>query len=88
MAVIEALDSGVPVVSLNSDNARHVLLNERLGECVVQSESDYVSLALSLINAEKRRALVMRQGAVVDAAYGEPSVIWQKIESFVLETRR
>jgi hypothetical protein len=84
MSVIEALSAGVAVVSLNAVNARHVLLNERLSECVAQTESDYVALALGLLDPEMREDVARRQVKIVDLAYGEPVAIWKMIESVVL----
>jgi len=81
MAALEALNHEVPVVSLNASDASHILLNERLAECVVGDVDSYVTLALALAQDHSRAQCVRNaQRRVAENAYEAPEMIWTKYE--------
>jgi glycosyltransferase involved in cell wall biosynthesis len=86
LAVIEAIECRVPVISLDSDEFKHTLLNERYGNLVVSSQAHYIQLAQVLVgDAEARIAAAEAQIKILDGAYATPIQVWEKIEAGILD---
>lgn len=85
MSVVEALHTKAVVISLNNADARHVLLGERLAECVVSSRDEYLKLARRLVfDQSLRRRLRMLQAELLQRLFGDPADSWASVEQHLI----
>jgi hypothetical protein len=87
MAIVEALGRRPIVVSLNSTDAKHILLKERVADCVADSEINYFELVRRLIRDNSFRVeLREAQARVRRGIFGDPEDNWSAIEQRLIHS--